>query len=56
MRELGIRDRHVYRIAGLLDLGSLTTLADLDLPELRWKPFPPVVFRPPCPPNRTSST
>lgn len=43
MRELEIKDRHVYRIAGLLDLGSLTTLADLDRPELRWKPFPPVV-------------
>lgn len=43
MRELEIKDRHVYRIAGLLDLGSLTTLANLDLPEHRWKPFPPVV-------------
>ncbi len=43
MRELEIKDRHVYRIAGLLDLGSLTTLADLDRPEHRWKPFPPVV-------------
>ena len=43
MRELEIKDRHVYRIAGLLDLGSLTTLANLDVPELRWKPFPPVV-------------
>ena len=43
MRELEIKDRHVYRIAGMLDLGSLTTLADLDRPELRWKPFPPVV-------------
>lgn len=43
MRELGIEGRHVYRISGLLGLGSLTTLADLDLPEHRWKPFPPVV-------------
>lgn len=43
MRELEIKDRHVYRIAGLLDLGSLTTLANLDLPDYRWKPFPPVV-------------
>ena len=43
MRELGIEDRHVYRISGLLGLGSLTTLADLDLPKHRWKPFPPVV-------------
>ena len=43
MRELEIKDRHVYRIAGLLDLGSLTTLANLDLPDFRWKPFPPVV-------------
>ena len=43
MRELGIEDRHVYRISGLLGLDSLTTLADLDLPKHRWKPFPPVV-------------
>ena len=43
MRELEIKDRHVYRISGLLGLGSLTTLANLDLPEHRWKPFPPVV-------------
>ena len=43
MRELEIKDRHVYRIAGLLGLGSLTTLADLDLPEHRWKVFPPAV-------------
>ena len=43
MRELGIQDRHVYRISGLLGLGSLNTLANLDLPEHRWKPFPPVV-------------
>ncbi len=43
MRELEIKDRHVYPIAGLLDLGSLTTLAGLDLSEHRWKPFPPVV-------------
>ena len=46
MRELEIKDRHVYRISGLLGLGSLTTLADLDLPEHRWKPFPPVVPAP----------
>lgn len=43
MRELDIENRHVYRISGLLGLDSLTTLADLDLPEHRWKPFPPVV-------------
>lgn len=43
MRELEIEDRHVYPISGLLGLGSLTTLADLDLAEHRWKPFPPVV-------------
>lgn len=43
MRELDIEDRHVYRISGLLGLGSLNTLADLDLPEHRWKPFSPVV-------------
>ena len=43
MRELEIKDRHVYRISGLLGLGSLTTLADLDLPEHRWRAFPPVV-------------
>ena len=43
MRELEIKPRHVYRISGLLGLGSLTTLANLDMPEHRWKPFPPVV-------------
>ena len=43
MRELEIKDRHVYRIPGLLGLGDLTTLADLDLPRHKWKPFPPVV-------------
>ena len=43
MRELEIEDRYVYRISGLLGLGDLTTLADLDLPEHRWKPFTPRV-------------
>lgn len=43
MRELQIHDHHIYRISGLLGLGSLADLADLDLPEYRWKPFPPVV-------------
>ncbi len=42
-RELVIEDHHVYRISGLLGLGSLAMLADLDLPEHRWKPYPPVV-------------
>lgn len=48
MRELEIEDRHIYRISGLLGLGDLTTLADLDLPEHRWKSF-----RPAAPPRIT---
>ena len=43
MRELEIKDRHVYRISGLLGLGSLGTLANLNLPEHRWKPLPSVI-------------
>ncbi len=43
MRELDIEHHHVYRIVGLLGLDSLTTLADLDLPEYQWRPFTPVV-------------
>lgn len=42
MRELRIEDRHVHRISGLIGLGDLSTLAELDLPEHRWKPFRPV--------------
>ncbi len=43
MRELEIEDHHVYRISGLIGLGSLAMLASLDLPDHRWKPYPPVV-------------
>ncbi len=43
MRELEIEDHHVYRISGLIGLGSLAMLADVDLPDHRWKPYPPAV-------------
>ena len=44
-RELGVDERQVYRISGLLGLGSLMGLDQLDRPEHKWEPFPPVVPR-----------
>ena len=42
-REMGIDERQVYRIGGLLGLGGVMTFDSLDLPEHKWEPFPPVV-------------
>jgi polyphosphate kinase len=41
MRELDVRAGDVYRVPGLLDLGSLWQLYDLDRPELKYPPFVP---------------
>jgi polyphosphate kinase len=41
VRELELSERDVYRVPGLLDLGSLDAVADLDRPELKspaWNP------------------
>ena len=43
MRELQIDDRQVYRIRGLLGLGGLMALDQLQEPDLKWEPFPPVI-------------
>ncbi len=43
MRELQIDERQVYRIRGLLGLGGLMALDELDKPEAKWEPFPPVI-------------
>jgi polyphosphate kinase len=40
--ELEVGDLDTYRIDGLLGMGDLTELADLDLPELKWRPWSPV--------------
>lgn len=49
-REMGIDSRQVYRISGLLGLGGLFAMDDLDLPEHKYEPFPPVI------PRRIAST
>ena len=41
--EMGVDDSQVYDVRGLLRLGDLSELADLDLPELRYRPWTPVV-------------
>jgi polyphosphate kinase len=41
VRELGVTDDDVLRVAPPLDLGGLFPLADLDRPELRWPSFVP---------------
>ncbi len=43
VRELQIDDRQVYRIRGLLGLGGLMALDDLNEPDLKWDLFPPVI-------------
>jgi polyphosphate kinase len=40
--ELDVSDVDTYRSAGLLGLGDLETLADLDLPRLHWPRWSPV--------------
>ncbi|HVM29898.1 MAG TPA: polyphosphate kinase 1 [Candidatus Limnocylindrales bacterium] len=42
MRGLNIQAEDVYEIAGMLDLGALSQLADLDIPELHAAPWQPV--------------
>jgi polyphosphate kinase len=39
--ELGVDTRAVYRVPGPLDLSGLSTIADLDLPQLKYPPFVP---------------
>ena len=41
VRELGIDRRAVYRVPGPLDLAGLTSVADLEIGELRYPPFVP---------------
>src|SRR4051812_3460016 len=41
VRELGVTQDQVLRVAPPLDLGGLFPLADLDRPELRWPSFVP---------------
>lgn len=43
VRELELTADDVYEVDGLLDLTSLHTFADLDLPALRFPPWEPVV-------------
>ncbi|MEJ2749070.1 MAG: polyphosphate kinase 1, partial [Anaerolineae bacterium] len=43
MRELEITDEDVWEVEGLLDLTDCFTIADLDLPELRYSSWEPVV-------------
>jgi len=39
--ELDVDTRAVYRVPGPLDLSGLNSIADLDLPQLRYPPFVP---------------
>jgi polyphosphate kinase len=39
VRELGVDDQSVYVLPGPLDLRGLFAIADLDRPELRYRPF-----------------
>jgi polyphosphate kinase len=43
VRELAITDEQVYRVAGPLDLTGLWNLYELDLPDLKYPTFTPVV-------------
>jgi polyphosphate kinase len=40
--ELDVTDTDTYRVPGLLGLGDLNQLADLDIPRLHWPAFHPV--------------
>ncbi len=42
MRELELEDSDIYRIPGPLDLSRLFELAEIDRPDLRDEPWPPV--------------
>ncbi|WP_432926402.1 RNA degradosome polyphosphate kinase [Microbispora sp. CA-135349] len=39
--ELGVADNEIYRLPGPLDLTGLHAIADLDRPELHYRPFVP---------------
>ncbi|XVQ85009.1 RNA degradosome polyphosphate kinase [Microbispora siamensis] len=39
--ELGVSDNEIYRVPGPLDLTGLHAIADLDRPELHYRPFVP---------------
>ncbi|MCY7418861.1 MAG: polyphosphate kinase 1 [Chloroflexi bacterium] len=41
-KGLGLEAADVYEIAGMLDLRELTTIADLDVPELQSRPWHPL--------------
>ena len=43
MHEMGLTERDVYDVDGLLSLGDLMSLMDLPLPELKDAPWTPVV-------------
>lgn len=43
VRELGIEERQVYRISGLLGLGSLVAFDEIDKPDHKWEYFSPVI-------------
>jgi polyphosphate kinase len=52
--ELDVDETHTYRVPGMLGLGDLTELADLDLPRLRWRAWTPRIhprFAPRDPPG-----
>jgi polyphosphate kinase len=42
-RELGLRPADVYRVDGLIDLTSCFRFADLNFPQLRFRPWEPVI-------------
>lgn len=46
LRELELDPEDVFEVAGMLDLADCAELADLDLPELRFEPWEPVVPAP----------
>jgi polyphosphate kinase len=43
MRELGLKVDDVYEVDGLLDLTGCNRIADLNLPQFRYKPWEPTV-------------
>ncbi len=45
MRELGLREKDIYEIDGLLDLSDCFQIADIDVPHLKFTPWEPVVPR-----------
>ncbi|MGH8933806.1 MAG: RNA degradosome polyphosphate kinase [Egibacteraceae bacterium] len=57
--ELDVDEVHTYPVPGMLGLGDLTQLADLDIPRLRWKPWTPRIhprFARPEPDNRPADS